>query len=152
MMKSRRTTEFMFLTATIGAIVLLSSSVAEAKKRRSGSHSSGKAKLEIPEQPCAVLTQLYHFFPHSSERDSWSFPASGSIEATARWYMMPPGKEHRLFFDTGEHNYDIGLHSQTIPPGLPEITLPMAIKHYSYRSPDQAHHRARERLGGAARG
>ena len=104
-----------------------------------------RPKLEIPDRPCAVLTQLYHFFPHSSDRDSWSFPGNGAIEATARWYMMPPGKEHRLFFDTGEHNYEVTQHSRTIPPGIPETTLPIAIKHYSYRTPEQAYQRARER-------
>lgn len=105
-----------------------------------------RPKLEIPDHPYAVVIQLYHFFPHSSERDSWSFPANGSIEATSKWYMLPPGREHRLFFDTGEHNYEVSLHSRTIPSTLQRhIRLPISIKQYNYRTPEQAYDRAQER-------
>jgi hypothetical protein len=101
--------------------------------------------LHIPDEACGVLTQLYHFFPHKSERDTWSYPGSGSIEKSSRWYMMPPGKERRLFYDTGTHNYVPEQHRTTVPPNLPELTLPIPIKQYNYRTPGQAHHRAANR-------
>jgi len=104
-----------------------------------------RAFLCIPEEPYGVETQLYHFFPHTTERKTWAFPGNGSIESTARWYMMPPGKEHRLFFDSGKHDYVVDQHSTTIPPDITRITLPIPIKQYNYRTPEQSHKRANDR-------
>ena len=45
-----------------------------------------------PAQPDlhGIAVNLYHFFPHISQRDTWSFHAGDSIEALAQWYMLPP--------------------------------------------------------------
>ena len=100
-----------------------------------------------PAQPDlhGIAVNLYHFFPHISQRDSWSFHAGDSIEALAQWYMLPPIPEHRLFWDSGSYDYVFDAHSRTIPSGMPWRQCNIILRQYNYRTPEQAHRRAVER-------
>ena len=98
-------------------------------------------KRESPEND-AILVDLYHFFPHVSERDTWAFSAGVSIEAQAQWYMLPPIPENRLFWDSGAFNYVVERHSRTIPEGMLRQEGHLVVKQYNYRTPEQAHQRA----------
>jgi len=89
-----------------------------------------------------IAVDSYHFFPHVSQRDTWSFDPGVSIEALAQWYMLPSIDEHRLFRDTGSHDYVVETHLRTVPPDIPCSRRSIAVKQYNYRSPEQAHRRA----------
>ena len=105
------------------------------------------ARIALPAQPDlhGIAVNLYHFFPHISQRDTWSFHAGDSIEALAQWYMLPPIPEHRLFWDSGSYDYVCDAHSRTIPSGMPWRQSNIVLKQYNYRTPEQAHRRAVER-------
>lgn len=99
-----------------------------------------------PKECAGISVDLYHFFPHVSERATWNFGAgSTSIEALSRWYMMPPIVEQRLFADTGSSDYAVDQHSRTIPDGIGVRHENLAVKQYNYRTPMQAHQRALQR-------
>jgi hypothetical protein len=98
---------------------------------------------ECPEGVHACSINLYHFFPHVSERKTWNYvPNVTSIEACATHFMLPGILEHRLFYDTGAYDYDIGRHSRVVPMGLDVFHTDFAVKQYNYRTPHQAHTRA----------
>lgn len=92
-------------------------------------------------QGCSI--KLYHFFPHVSQRNTWDYvPYETSIEACATHFMLPGITEHRLFFDSGTHDYDITHHSLVIPTKLEVFDTDLVVKQYNYRTPHQAHTRA----------
>jgi hypothetical protein len=96
-----------------------------------------------PTDTQGIAIDLYHFFPHVSQRGAWNFaPDRSSIEALAQWYMLPPVWEDRLFFDSGEFDYEITRHSRTIPAGIQPRKTSLVVKQYNYRSPGQSHKRA----------
>ncbi len=90
----------------------------------------------------AVMVDLYHFFPHTSDRHTWRYAQGDSIEDVCTWYMLPPIPENRLFWDSGAHAYEVGRHSLTIPVGLESSPSHLVVKQYNYRTPEQAHRRA----------
>lgn len=93
-----------------------------------------------------IAVRLYHFFPHVSEAQNWDFEGGkSSIEATSRWYMKPPIAEHRLFWDDGRRDYEVGRHSRVIPSGIQSWQSDLVVKQYNYRLPRQAHARAVQR-------
>jgi hypothetical protein len=99
----------------------------------------------MPSDCDVMAVRFYHFFPHVSQRTSWSFGRGRSIEALARWYMLPPIGEHRVFWDAGHADYDSSRHSRTVPDGLAAWQSACVVKQYNYRSPAQAVERARQR-------
>jgi hypothetical protein len=99
-----------------------------------------------PEGKDGIGVYLYHFFPHVSQSKNWSYvPYTGSIEACARYYMLPGIIEERLFLDSGACHYEAGRHSKVIPVGLEKWQSEIAVKQYNYRTPEQAHRRALSR-------
>lgn len=92
-----------------------------------------------------IAVQFYHFFPHVSQRESWNFGPGISIESLATWYMTPPVKERRLFWDSGEFDFPMEGHSLTIPPNLQVWQSEVVVKQYNYRTPEQARKRAAQR-------
>lgn len=100
---------------------------------------AGQAKEGI-----AVL--LYHFFPHTSQQQSWDYkPGKSSIEECATYYMLPGIREERLFLDTGANHYSENWHSKVIPVGLKREETKYVVKQYNYRTPEQAHRRSVQR-------
>lgn len=99
-----------------------------------------------PDVAKAYSVKLFHFFPHISQRDSWDYvPYETSIEACATHFMLPGITEHRLFFDTGKHDFDIDRHSRVIPLSIDTFHTDLVVKQYNYRTPRQAHTRATTR-------
>lgn len=99
-----------------------------------------------PSEMDGISVDLYHFFPHDSERNSWDFKEGiSSIETISKWYMSPPITEHRLFYDSGEKNFTISRHSRVIPDEVQLYHSGIVVKQYNYRSPQQAHKRAMQR-------
>jgi len=103
----------------------------------------------MPPDCDALAVRLFHFFPHPSQRGVWDWGRPGardrSIEALARWYMLPPIAEHLIFWDAGHAEYDPARHSCTVPQGLATWQSDCVVKQYNYRSPEQAATRARQR-------
>jgi hypothetical protein len=94
----------------------------------------------------AMRVRLYHFFPHTSQRDSWDFRPGRSIEQLATWYMLPSiAAEARIFYDGGESNFDVNRHSRTVPIGVNLSQSECVVKQYNYRTPQQAARRAAQR-------
>lgn len=102
----------------------------------------------LPRGILGGVVSLYHFFPHISQRDSWSFePGVDSIEQLCRYYMRPAIREERLFFDAGTFDYEPTRHSKVIPSGIESADLDIALKQFNYRSSTQATTRAQSRAG-----
>ena len=102
--------------------------------------------VDMPAGAHGGVVALYHFFPHVSERSTWSFqPGISSIESTSRHYMLPPVREERLFFDAGIYDYEVDRHSKVIPPGIRSVDLNIKVKQFNYRQPSQAVDRALSR-------
>lgn len=103
----------------------------------------------MPSDCDVMAVRFFHFFPHTSQRDTWNFGSDDSrersIEALARWYMLPPISEQRVFWDAGRADYDPTRHSRTVPLGLETWQSECVVKQYNYRSPEQATARARQR-------
>lgn len=101
---------------------------------------------EMPRDRDVMAVRFHHFFPHTSQRETWDWGApERSIESLAVWYMLPPISEHRIFWDAGHADYDPAHHSRTVPDGLEVWQSECVVKQYNYRSPEQAVARARQR-------
>jgi len=99
-----------------------------------------------PPEPEGLSVDLYHFFPHVSERNSWDFREGVTlIETMSKWYMYPPIIEHRLFYDSGNKNFDVNRHSKVLPEDISDSHSDIIVKQYNYRSPQQAYRRAVQR-------
>ncbi len=101
-----------------------------------------------PWQTPVVQVRLCHFFLHTNDQKNWEQLSSLPVEKRVTHYMWPGTPEDRLFFDKGS-NYDPAWHSLVVPYewGRGRILLDdFIIKQYNYRLPEQALHRASQRI------
>jgi hypothetical protein len=96
-----------------------------------------------------VMVRLCHFFLHTTDRGKWSDIAGEPVEDRVTHYMWPGDWEKRFFYDTGKFQYDPACHGLVVPyaSAFRKSLDNFVIKQYNYRTPEQMHARAAQRIG-----
>jgi hypothetical protein len=84
------------------------------------------------------------FFPHTSQKDSWTFGKGDSIVDKCRYYMHPGHDENRMFRNHNWAEYQERQYMHTVPANIPMAVWHSGgvIKQYPLRTVEQGVKRA----------
>ncbi len=96
-----------------------------------------------------IQARLCHFFLHTDDKATWEERKDKPVQDRITHYMWPGTPENRLFYDDGRCRYDPRRHKMIVPYGAGARRMRfdhLVIKQYNYRTPEQMHERAAQRL------